>query len=68
MRKDKRSKSKYLLLENTMNSLVQDNGYMQYSVVLKTIPRREVVSVRKKISTREEEGMLWIELNEEINK
>lgn len=56
------------LMENAMNNLGKDDGYLQYAVVLKTIPKREVVSLRKKISSRGEEGTLWVELNEEINK
>ena len=61
-------KNQMLLLESTSNILEKDNGYMQYSVTLKTIPEREVVSLRRIIPSREEEGMLWIELDKEINK
>lgn len=56
------------LIENAINGLGQTDRYLKYSVVLKTIPKREVASLRKKISAREEEGILWVELNEEINR
>jgi len=39
---------------------------MDYSVALKTIPARNVISLRKVISLRDEEGMLWVELNNEL--
>lgn len=61
-------KKQILLLENAIENLGGDNGYMQYSVVLKTIPERDVISLRKIIPNREEEGLLWVELNNVLEK
>jgi DNA-binding transcriptional MerR regulator len=57
-----------VLLESTNNFLAKDAQCMKYSVILKTILERKVISLRKTIHSREEEGMLWIELDKEINK
>jgi DNA-binding transcriptional MerR regulator len=61
-------KKQMALLESANNLLVKGTEYMKYSVVVKTIPKKEVISLRKIIHSREEEGMLWIELDKEINK
>ncbi|MDF2514468.1 MAG: merR, partial [Herbinix sp.] len=61
-------KKQMSLLENTIHNLGKDTGRLKYAVVLKTIPGREVISLRKIIPSREEEGMLWGELDQEIIK
>lgn len=48
-----------LLLENTLTQLRKDGSVMNYNVTLKELPQRTVASVRKVISTYEEEGQLW---------
>lgn len=48
-----------LLLETAIKRLRKDETMMNYNVSLKTLPERYVASVRKVISTYEQEGMLW---------
>ena len=55
-------------LENAKNNFGKEEVSMQYSVVLKKIPERKVVSLRKIISSRDEDGLLWVELNQELEK
>lgn len=61
-------KKQIALLKSANNFLEKSTEYMKYSVVLKTIPKRDVISLRKIIRSRGEEGMLWVELDKEINK
>lgn len=65
---DQKIQKQLAQLENAKNKLGKEEVYMKYSVVLKRIPKREVVSLRKTISSREEEGLLWVELNQELEK
>ena len=55
-------------LENARNNFGKEEVYMQYSVVLKKIPERKVVSLRKIISSRDEDGLLWVELSQQLEK
>lgn len=52
-------KQKLLLLETAILRLGKDDNAMNYNVVLKTLPDRYVASVRKKIPTYGQEGILW---------
>ena len=61
-------KRKLTQLESAKNNLGKEEITMQYSVVLKKIPEREVISLRKIISSRDEVGLLWVELNKELEK
>lgn len=54
------------LLDNTIQWLRKDGNFMDYNVVLKTLPRRYVASVRQVIPAYNFEGMLWELLNKEI--
>lgn len=53
------------LLETTIMSLRKDGTVMSYNVVLKSLPERTVASVRKTIPAYDQEGMLWMLLNQE---
>lgn len=48
-----------LLLDTAIKRLREDKTMMNYNVTLKTMPERYVASVRKTISSYEQEGMLW---------
>ncbi|WP_198508463.1 MerR family transcriptional regulator [Bacillus xiapuensis] len=52
-------KRRLLLIETTIKRLGEDEGIMNYNVVLKELPARYVVSLRDTIPTYEMEGMLW---------
>ncbi|MBS7007787.1 MerR family transcriptional regulator [Anaerostipes sp.] len=54
------------LLDNTIQWLRKDGNFMDYNVVLKTMPERYVASVRQVIPAYDCEGMLWEILNKEI--
>lgn len=54
-----------LLLETTINRLRKDENVMNYNVLLKELPQRYVVSLRKVIPSYESEGMLWEQLMKE---
>lgn len=47
------------LLDNTLNWLRKDGKFMDYNVILKTVPERYVASVRQVIPAYDCEGMLW---------
>lgn len=47
------------LLETAIERLRKDETSMNYNVTLKTIPQREVASVREVIPAYNQEGMLW---------
>ncbi|WP_099466855.1 MerR family transcriptional regulator [Konateibacter massiliensis] len=53
------AKRRLLLLETAIERLRKDENAMDYNVILKTIPERYVASVRKVITTYDQEGMLW---------
>ena len=61
-------KRKLIQLESAKNNLGKEEITMQYSVVLKKIAEREVISLRKIISSRNEVGLLWVEMNKELEK
>jgi len=61
-------KKQILLLESVSDILEKGNEHMKYSVILKTIPEREVISLRKIIRSCEEEGILWVDIDKEISK
>lgn len=48
-----------LLLDTAIKRLRKDGTVMKYNVTLKTLPERYVASVRKVISSYDQEGMLW---------
>lgn len=48
-----------LLLDTAIKRLRKDDMIMSYDVVLKTMPKRYVASVRKIIPAYNQEGMLW---------
>jgi DNA-binding transcriptional MerR regulator len=54
------------ILETTINRLGKDENVMEYSVVLKEIPQREVASLRGIIPSYEKEGILWERMMQEI--
>lgn len=47
------------LLETAREGLRKGDYLMEYTVVLKTLPQRQVASVRMTIPSYEQEGMLW---------
>lgn len=47
------------LLETAIQRLRKDDTLMNYNVTLKELPERYVASVRKVISSYDQEGMLW---------
>ncbi|PKM68605.1 MAG: MerR family transcriptional regulator [Firmicutes bacterium HGW-Firmicutes-2] len=53
------NKHRLRLLETTINRLRKDDTFMNYNVVLKTLPERYVASVRKVIPSYDQEGLLW---------
>lgn len=63
---EKLTKERLRLLDNTIRWLRKDGNLMNYEVMLKTLPKRYVASVRQVIPTYNEEGMLWHMMNEEI--
>lgn len=54
-----------LLLENTLQRVGKDRTTMEYSVTLKEIPGRKVVSLRDVIPDYSKEGVLWRRMMEE---
>lgn len=56
---------KLKLLETTLNELERDDNVMKYNVLLKTLPERNVASVRKIIQSYNKEGILWSTLMKE---
>lgn len=55
----KESNSRLTLIESTIDRLGKDSSVMNYSVTLKTMPERTVMSCRQIIPAYEEEGLLW---------
>lgn len=53
------------LLDNTIEWLRKDGSIMGYDVSLKTLPKRQVASVRQVISSYADEGILWKALMED---
>lgn len=47
------------LLETARKGLRKDDNLMEYNVVLKTLPQRQVASVRMTIPSYDQEGTLW---------
>lgn len=60
------SARRLLLLDTAINRLRKDETAMNYNVILKTLPERNVASVRKVIPSYQQEGMLWGILMQEI--
>lgn len=63
---DRMTKERLHLLDNTIRWLRKDGNLMNYEVSLKTLPKRNVASVRQVIPAYNAEGMLWQMMNEEI--
>lgn len=59
-------KKQITLIKSAIKNLEGGNLFMNYNVVIKDIEKRKVVSLRKKIPSYEQEGILWVELKEEI--
>ncbi len=55
----KEAEHRLQLLETAIRRLRKDGVVMSYDVTLKELPERYVASVRKKIPTYNQEGMLW---------
>ena len=55
-------------LDRVKNVLEEDTNSMNYNVVLKEIPERNVMSIRKVVASYAEEGKLWEELYGEYQK
>lgn len=58
-------KRKMLLLDSTIKWLRKDGDIMSYHVTLKTLPERNVASVRRIIPAYEKESLLWQVMMEE---
>lgn len=56
------------MIRQLQNQLKEGNNMEKYNVVLKTIPARNVISVRKVIPTFQDEGVLWDLLQQEMKK
>lgn len=56
-----------LILETTINRIGKDDNVMEYSVVLKEMPQRNVASLRKTIPSYDKEGLLWEQMMKELN-
>ncbi|MGL4695541.1 MerR family transcriptional regulator [Enterococcus larvae] len=54
------------MIRQLQKQLKEGNNMEKYNVVLKTIPIRRVISVRKVIPTFQDEGILWGLLQEEV--
>lgn len=54
------------MIRQLQNQLKEGKNMEKYNVVLKAIPARKVISVRKVIPTFQDEGMLWGILQKEI--
>lgn len=63
-----RIKAQTDLLEQAINILKEGEHTMKYNVVIKEIPARDVMSLRKVIPSYSDEGMLWQELFEAYTK
>lgn len=56
------------LIETTIENLGHTSSVSLYSVALKKIPARNVISLRGVIENPDQEGELWIKLNQEKEK
>ncbi|WP_321387013.1 MerR family transcriptional regulator [uncultured Enterococcus sp.] len=59
-------KKKKEMIRQLQNQLKEGKNMEKYNVVLKSIPARSVISVRKVIPSFQDEGMLWGLLQKEI--
>ena len=55
----KEAERRLRLLDTALERLRKDTNMMKYDVTIKTIPERQVASVRKNISCYDQEGELW---------
>lgn len=53
------------LLESVAEMISANNEYLNYNVVLKELPERQIMSLRRTVSDYQEEQILWQELYEE---
>ncbi|MGX7025273.1 MerR family transcriptional regulator [Vagococcus hydrophili] len=53
------------LLETVSDMITTNNDYLNYNVVLKELPERQIMSLRRTVSDYQEEQGLWQELYEE---
>lgn len=60
-----RTDRQLLLLETTINRIGKDETVMEYNVILKEMPQRQVASLRKIIPAYDQEGTLWEQLMRE---
>jgi DNA-binding transcriptional MerR regulator len=56
------------MLESLKNQLDRQDSLMPYNVILKTIPRRRVISLRRQVNSYYAEGQLWEALEEFSSK
>lgn len=55
-------------IKSTINDIHKDQIDIHYNVIIKSIPRYNIVSLRKKIPDYSYEGALWYELTNFINR
>lgn len=60
-------KNRLMLIETAMNRLREEDYSMQYDVTLKALPKRYVASLRKVIASYDDEGELWMQMEQELN-
>ena len=58
-RREETIRQQLRLLDTARKSLRKDEPMMQYNVSLKTLPQRQVASVRMTLPSYDQEGMLW---------
>ncbi len=58
----------YELLTTVSDVFVEDNRFLNYHVVLKTLPKRHVMSLRRVISDYQQESLLWSDFYKERSK
>lgn len=61
-------KNRLLILDKTIENLNKETNIMEYTVLLKEMPQRHVISVRQVIDSYENEGKLWAMMGAELEK
>lgn len=64
----KRVKRQISLLGNISDFLNNGEHFMRYSVSLKTFPQKDVIALRRTVSSQNDVGLLWVELDEEMKR
>ena len=65
---ERETKNKLMLIEAAIKRLGKDGQAMKYDVTLKTLPQREVASLRKIIPSYDREGDLWRQMEQETGE